>query len=406
MGVPRIDRTESVQIKVNLERKNMKQIIIFLLVLSVWAGLPKNIFADSWPKVNKAKKRDQCKQALMIAKAMFQSDANVLYAPPVIPTKSTAALVLGPSALDISGGDALKADKAAFTKLPIPGPGAPRSIYWQRAAKYGYRLVVWETLRGWRGDTYSLYAVGEKYKPEEFLAATSENQSSSKFTPILSDVWRPPLIFRKKESGDFWFIDVGETYQFLADWQVYECGPAGAKPVCSIQFRPAANNATDLLPPPVRKLEVLLDKTMGEGKNEGTLQQTAHLRIDVETTWANIMLRPWALNEPYNTRKEVDDGLKDWSHNGPSEQKLYRRIQQQYPKAARSLAEYYQKNFGLSPRKAKIQSSYALDIALRSHYAFHSDDPNKDSRFDGVKRNPWQKNQNKNPSFTYSSSPR
>jgi len=400
MGVPRIDRTESVQIKTNLERKNMKQIIIFLLVLSVWAGLPKDIFAGGWPKVNKAKKREQCKQALMIAKAMFQSDANVLYAPPVIPTKSTATLVLGPGALDISGGNALKADEAAFTKLMIPGPGVPRSIYWQKAAKYGYRLVIRETARGWRGDTYSLYAVGEKYKPEELLTATSESQSSSKFIPILSDVWRPPLIFRNKQSGDFWFIYVGEPYQFLADWQVYDCGPAGVKPVCSIQFRPTVKDAKGLLPPPVRRLEVLLDETMGEGKNEGTLQQTAHLRIDVEKTWANIILRPWALNEPYNTRKEVDDGLKDWSRNGPSERKHYRRIQQQYPKAARSLAEYYQKTFGLMPRKAKIQSSYALDIALRSHYAFHSNDPNSYFRFDGVHRNPWQKKLRLTPSFS------
>jgi len=368
----------------------MKRIIIFLLVLLVWAGLPKDICADSWPRANTTKKYDQCEQAFMIAKAMFQSDANVLYAPPVVPTKSTATLVLDPNALDISGGNALKADETAFAKLPIPGPGAPRSIYWQRAVKYGYRLVIRETPLGWRGDMYSLYAVGEKYKPEEFIAATSESQSSSKFVPIISDVWRPPLIFRNQQSGDFWFIDVGEPYQFLADWQVYDCGPAGVKPACSIQFRPAVKNANGLLPPPVQKLEVLLDKTMGEGKDEGTLQPTAHLRIDVETTWANIMLRPWAVNEPYNTRKEVDDGLKDWSDNGPSERKLYCRIQQQYPKAARSLAEYYQKTFGLSPREAEIQSSYALDIALRSHYAFHSDDPNRDSRFDGVKRNPWR----------------
>lgn len=369
----------------------MKRIALFLLVLLLSVWTPADIFANSWPRMNGANKQNQCKQALSIAKAMFKSDAYVLYAPPAISAKFPATLVLSPEAIDISGGNALKADKTAFVKLPISDEGVPRSIYWQRVARHGYRLVIRETSVGWRGDMYSIYAIGEELKPEEFLAATGRNQNDPKFTPVISNMWRPPLVFLEKQSGDCWFIYVGEPYQFLADWQVYNSGPTGVKSVCSIQFRPAVDNAKDLLPPPVRELAVLLDETMGQGKDEGTLRPTARLKIDVQTTWANVILRPWALREPYNTREEVNDGLKNWSCKGPSYLRHYQYIQQQYPKAERSLAEYYQTNFGLSPEKARIQSAYALDIAFRSHFAFNSNDPNSYFRFDEVNRNPWGK---------------
>lgn len=369
----------------------MKRLFVYFFVLAVWAGSPIGVFADSWPRLINGNRHGQCDQALQVAEAMFQSDAFVLYAPPVIPAKSRSILVIGPDGLDISGGDALKADETEFVKLPIDGEGSPRSIYWQKTARHGYRLVIWETPFGWRGDMYSLYAIGEEFKPEEFLAETNRNHDNSKFVPVISDGWRPPLIFREKRSGEFWLIDVGEPYQFLADWQIHVCGPAGVKSVCAVQFHPAVKTARSLLPQPVRKLAVLLDQTMGQGENEGTLQSTARLRIDVEQTWANLILRPWALKEPYNTREEVDAGLKDWSLSGPSYLKHYQSIQQQYPKAEHSLSEYYQTSFHLSPRKAKIQSAYALDIALRSHYAFHSDAPNNYFRFDGVNNNPWRK---------------
>jgi hypothetical protein len=61
---------------------------------------------------------------------------------------------------------------------------------------------------------YSLYVIGNKIEPKEFLAEVVRNQGNPRFKPVISDTWRPPLIFRTKGSGEPWFIVVGEPYQF------------------------------------------------------------------------------------------------------------------------------------------------------------------------------------------------
>jgi hypothetical protein len=158
---------------------------------------------------------------------------------------------------------------------------------------------------------------------------------------------------------------------------------------CTVRFRPKVKKAALLLPLPVRRLALLLDQTMGRGENEGSLQPTARLRLNVEDTWANAALRPWVLGEPYNNTEAVNAGLKDWSSKGASYLKVYRNIQRQYPLAQRSLAEFYEKNFHRSAAEAESLSSYVLDIAFRSHYAFHSDDSISESSRAKSQSNPW-----------------
>lgn len=369
----------------------MKRKVIFFLVLIALAGSLPQVLADSWPKLIGGKTSIQCNEALRIADALFQSDASVLYAPPVIPSDLKSVLVLGPDGLDISGGDAIKIDHTEFDKIPISEEKASRSIYWQKKPGGRYRLVVRENPVGWRGDMYSLYITENKIEPKMFLAEIDKTRGNSGFEPVISDTWRPPLVFRSKVSGELWFIEVGEPYQFFADWRVYGVDSTGAKSLCTVRFRPQVHSAKYLLPQPVQRLAVLLDQTIGQDKDEGTLQPTARLRMDVEWTWANAALRPWALKEKYNTRDEVDASLKKWTQKGHSYQKHYQAIQQQYTEAERSLTEYYKTTFRKSPRDAKELAIYALDIAYRSYYTFQRDDPNNYFRLEEVNRNPWRK---------------
>ena len=343
----------------------------------------------TWPRLTGGT-HAQCAAALQVAKGAFKSPAVSLFPPPEISPDLGSLLVLKPQALDISGGDALDADPAVFDKLPIGGQGAPRSIYWQKAATYGRRLVVLATPFGWRGDTYSLFAIGETTPSDEFLAEVRQNPATQKFTAIIGDRWRPPLIFREKDSGRLWLIDVGEPYEFLAAWRIHGVEWSGIQYRCTVEFRPKVRRASSLLPPSVRELARLLDETMGPGENEGTLQPTAGLRLDVEHTWANAALRPWAMWTPYNTREEVDAGLKHWSQTGATYRKLYQSIQRQYSLAEQSLAEYYQKAFRRPAPDALALSSYVLDIALRSPYAFPSGDPNSYFRNSNSRPNPWR----------------
>lgn len=202
------------------------------------------------------------------------------------------------------------------------------------------------------------------------------------------NAWRPPLIFREKKSGLSWVIDVGPPYWILADWDVYAMEPSGLKHRCSVQFRPKVKKAILLLPKPVRELAQLLDRTMGQGRDEGTLRPTERLRLNVQHTWGNAALRPWVSRSPYNTRDEIDAGLKNWSRTGETYRAVYLAIERQYPIAQRSLARYYQRGFAQSASNAGKLAAHVLDNAYRSHYVFHRLDGPPDAGV--LPQNPWR----------------
>lgn len=366
-----------------------------LIICCIWlaSGICSiDALADSWPKLSEKSKIAQCTEALQVAKAVFFSDASRLFAPPEIPADLPSKVVLKPMHLDISGGDALEADETYFDKVPMSEVGGSGYLYWAKAAKYGYRLIVQDIPHSWRGDNYSLVEVGEIIKLEEFLAETRIGLKAPKFITIVSNSWQPPLVFQERNSSKSWVIDVGQPWQFLGDWNVYIAEVGGVKPGCKVQFRPAAKKAVSLLPKPVQELARLLDQTMGPGENEGTLQPTARLRLEVEHNWANVALRPWAQGKAYNTREEIDSNLKDWSLKGASYRAMYQKIQRQYPLAEQSLANYYQTHFHRSANEAEAIAAYVLDITFRSHYSFHSYDSNSYFRDTNTHPNPWKKN--------------
>lgn len=343
--------------------------------------------ATTWPKLN-AGTPAQCSEALQIARIAFNSDAFLLYAPPEIPENFPSALVLQPEALDISNGNALVAAETVFDKLPIGGGGAPRNIFWQKSAVYGRRLVVVEEPMGWQGDMYSLSALDEKTRLDEFLSELRRDWRIPRFSPIMFNAWRPPLIFREKKSDQVWAIDVGPPYWILADWNVYAMEPSGVKRRCSVQFRPNVKKAILLLPKPVRELAQLLDRTMGQGRDEGTLRPTERLRLNVQHTWGNAALRPWVPGSGrYNTRDEIDAGLENWSKTGEAYREVYLAIKRQYPVAERSLARYYQHGFGQSAPDAAKLAAHVLDNAYRSHYVFPRQKGPADASV--LPQNPW-----------------
>jgi molecular chaperone DnaK (HSP70) len=71
------------------------------------------------------------------------------------------------------------------------------------------------------------------------------------------------------------------------------------------------------------------------------MQQTGHLRAATNITWENVALRPWAVNNAYNSREEVDSGLSAWATKSKKYLALYKKIQAQYPIAEKALAKYY-----------------------------------------------------------------
>jgi hypothetical protein len=88
-----------------------------------------------------------------------------------------------------------------------------------------------------------------------------------------------------------------------------------------------------------------------------------------------VALRPWALNDRvYNTREEVDEGLRMWMYQDPSYPKrygLHTRITRQYPRAETALSEYYQTTFGMTVQDARRMATYATDLMFRKYFIFH-----------------------------------
>ncbi|VTU42658.1 hypothetical protein H6P1_00604 (plasmid) [Variovorax sp. PBL-H6] len=198
----------------------------------------------------------------------------------------------------------------------------------------------------------------------------------------------PPLVFRHGASGALWLIDVGQPFVFLAAWSVYalERGPS---PSCRIDFRPAsAKDASALLPEPTAALVRLLDKAIGSGAGEGTQQPTAWIQVDVQHTLANAALRPWAVQQPFNSRSEVDSGLAEWAGKDTYNRQLFQAFGMKYPAAERALAAHYRHRFHLGRSQSKRMAAYSLDVAFRSHFTFPKENTNTPGG-NPAPANPW-----------------
>ncbi len=346
--------------------------IFLLLAFIIFFPQLSNASQDSLPKlkiIDNNIDRDLCGDAFKIAQAQFFSNNFFIYRITDFPNALESSPILIASGDDISGGNALKEKSYILEKISKNNKDSnyPRSIYWQKEPTHNLRFVVDENAFGWRGDQYTLFVIDSSIRPSEFISNTKKD-----FTPIVEDSWNPPQLMYQKNSGRIWAFSVGEPYVILSDWDIYSINTDGAKKRCSIAFQPNAKNIASLLPTSVKNLAKFLDETLGRGKNEGTLHPTTRIRLDVMHTWANVALRPWSLSNrvAYNSREQVDQELKKWSHKAKSFNQLYRSIYKLYPKAENDLASYYKREFGKSDEEAKVLAKEVLDKAFRMHFVF------------------------------------
>lgn len=369
--------------------KQMRALFSVIGMLTIGAS---SAYAAEWPQLRGDHHRRQCVQALQLAKATFRSDSMYLYGPPPVPSGFGSAVVLQPKSLATDAEDNLIEDSAVFHKLPGRGTRSPSTTHWQAKPQYGYRLVVREVTHSWRGEVYFLMTSDETVSAEDIVNAELGGPAEKGVQHIWTDRyrWKPPVVLQDSHAGTLWVVDVGQPFEFLGDWRILVPEPGVLSQPCTVVFHPAVKTAEDLLPLPVRKLAKLLDAALGQGDNEGTLQPTARIRVEVQHTLANAALQPWALTDPYNTRQEVDAGLASWSQEEQAHAAIYQDILSQYPLAERSLANYYRDRFKRKPAEAKRLAAYAMDIVFRSYYVFHSEDPEKYLRRDHLAPNPWR----------------
>jgi hypothetical protein len=337
----------------------------------------------SWPRVEGAA-RPECADALTIARAVFDSRAFWQFEPQPVPKGVASVQVLQAQGLDISDGRGVTADTRIFDELPLRDE-VPRSLYWQKRPQGTYRLAIGEISYGWRGDMYNLYTVDAGIAPAAVIAGHLNDKPPAGVRVVVRHEWRPPQIYQRGVDGPLWVLTVGTNYRFLDQWTVYVPDADGLRQACTIRFHPDVKAPVDLLPRPVRALQAMLDRTIGSGVGEGTLHPTSSLRIDVDEAWASAAMRPWTNVVPYNSRAAVDAGLANWAETAPWNRTLLRAIRRQYPRAERSLAQYYRTRFHAGPDAARRQAAYLLDLIYRQHYVF----PHGDAPTFVAGENPW-----------------
>jgi hypothetical protein len=120
----------------------------------------------------------------------------------------------------------------------------------------------------------------------------------------------------------------------------------------------------------------MLDEALGPGTGEGTLHQSARIRTTVDKEWANAAQRPWALTStPYNSRAEVDAGLREWARGNGARARLLRRIRALYPGAERDLAAYYARRRSGRSGSPSALARKALDHMFRTYFVFSKNAP-------------------------------
>lgn len=313
-----------------------------------------------WPALEGGAGTPQCEQALTLGLQAYRSDVFYLHEPLTAPAGFPSQIVLQRDGLDISGGDALVADERAFERVPLVG-GFGR-LYWQREPHDSFRLAISEIPHSWRGDNYGVFVVRGD-------VPRFDGEGAEPPPPIDTSAWDPPLVLRDAASGALWFISTERND--MADWSVHTIGASGDRAACVVRFRPSDESGDRLLPAAVTEFAALVDATLGDGRNEGTLQSTARRRVFTRYVYWNAATRPWAITDTmYNTRTQLDAAMRQWARTQPSFRSAQEAIVAQYPIARDALAAYYAENFELSPDQAEAQASFVLDAAYRSAFIF------------------------------------
>ena len=331
---------------------------IFLVLITLFASLS----AATWPKIDITNK-EQCtkeiaEKILSMANAAFNSPMeNVQSFPKNLLSKDEEILIL------FQGTESnLTIDETFFEK--IHKRYSP-TYYWQRDSVMNMRLVIMYAPLSSR-SVYRVYSIDETMSKEDFHSAIN----AQSIEPIFETHICAPIIFQQISSKEIWAINVGKYYKLLNNWEIYATGSKEKTPCCAVRFSSNVEPAKNALPQQVQLLATLLDDTLGDGREDGSMQQTGHLRAATNITWENVALRPWAVNNAYNSREEVDSGLSAWATKSKKYLALYKKIQEQYPIAEKALAKYYKGTFNLTQEKAESLAKYTLDIGYRHNFIF------------------------------------
>jgi hypothetical protein len=344
-----------------------------LVVLAVAGTLTAAGTAAAAPSIIGDVRDARCREALAMANTAFRSNGWSLNWPIVEPSDHRFRIILRQSEADISAGRGIKAERADFS-FHDARERTGFDVYWRKTPVGEKRLTIADENFNWRGDWYWVFLVDAESNPDQLIGKlkTTDKRGSAGLKPLLGDNrWNPPLVLTDTATDTDWIIDRGERYEIMANWRVYVVTARGLTEPCRISFGDKRKMGLKAMPGAVRTFAAALDEALGPGANDGTLQQTAAIRLGVAQGWANAAIRPWAIDEtPYNSRSEVDRGLANWARGSRSRTALMGRIRSAYPEAARVLSSYYESQLGMNSQAARKLGSHVIDQMFRQYFVF------------------------------------
>lgn len=352
--------------------------------------------SGTYPKLTVRSHSPECQQILKAAKILFHSNCPELIDNPNLVQRANIGLVLAPQGREVDAPEnhAFWFDtrfiEAKEPKYPQPSsfdvePDCPRAMFWQKDAVDGHRFLIGQRKMNWEGDWYDLCSVRSDMPVEkfhDFIAALSDKgQTQLKKVDqgyvIYCNYWQRPWLFYNKTSKLVMAVDPKASWsqsnnKVLSDWAIYvPDSKLGARCIGTISFCPTGRGISLLPKGSLRELSVLLDKIIGiPSQDEGTFRATPRLRSKAANAWCNLMLRPWAIEEPRNSAMDIETGLKKWAKGSPVYKQQYAQLKVLYPKALDALTVYYQSYFHKSPNDARKLATKSLDLAYRNNFSF------------------------------------
>lgn len=298
-----------------------------------------------------------CRDALLLAEAMFFSKAPHVFAPLVMPAGMRSSLVLGATTLDVADPNSLQVS-ADFDGLALRGVG---QAYWAKRAEAGKRVVVVAETVVRSSSAYALYLLDEAESQAAFKARIEGAPPDGGSLPFTRDI-RPPLLFRSPDEQATWLLDLGADREWRLQWHV-SAGPVG-RAVCTVRLQQPSSGALQTLPAAVRSLVTRLEGTARRVDSDAQSEALEQLEQLVNLA----AFRPWALP------------------NGAARHRLDVTGMAGYPSAKRDLARYYARSFGLRPEAANKVAAWVLGEFSGAVPALPS---TGDPRREGRGANPW-----------------
>ena len=240
---------------------------------------------------------------------------------------------------------------------------------WETNPKIRTRLVLVGAMN--HGDVaFGVVSIPSSWTPAKYDQVIQNGTPGDGITEFVPASYLPHLIFLRKDTGHLWLIYPGDKSDFLPNWRIYVAISDRYQEACQIQFRPPVDHASLLLPDAVQQLDRLILRSIGMPAWGNGQTPVGRESIEGNIELANAALRPWAMGNPWHSRKKLEAGLLAWSRRGANYQKDYVALWAQYAVAEKALAEYYLQKFKMNPEQAQNMAKVAADVVFRTYYTF------------------------------------